>query len=170
MKLTESFYQQNVLDVARHLLGKKFVYGEHQGIITETEAYRASDDEASHAFRGITKRTAVMFGPPGRLYVYLIYGIHYCLNIVTEPEEQASAVLIRSIHFPGRHVQGPGNVCRYLGITMKDNGVNIIDHPSIYVMEGVPISEITATPRIGIRKAADKPWRFVATPKMSDYS
>jgi len=162
MKMTESFYQQNVLDVARQLIGKKLVYGEHQGIITETEAYRACDDEASHAFRGITKRTAVMFGPPGRLYVYLIYGLHYCVNIVTEPEGLASAVLIRSIHFPERHVQGPGNVCRYLGITKEANGINMMDHPSIYLTEGLPISDINATPRIGIRKAVDKPWRFVA--------
>ena len=161
MKLPYDFYKRNVVEVARDLLGKNIVFGNHQGIITETEAYGGSNDEASHAYHGIKNRNAIMFGDPGYLYVYMIYGIHYCLNIVTEEVGQASAVLIRGLIVPNIHLDGPGKICRYLGITTKDNGINLVDSDGFYLTEGINIKNIIATPRIGISKAIDKPWRFV---------
>jgi DNA-3-methyladenine glycosylase len=162
MKLTDSFYQHHVVDVAQALLGKRLVYGPHQGIITETEAYRGSDDEASHAFRGMTQRSAIMFGPPGYAYVYIIYGLYYCLNIVAESAGQAGAVLIRGLKLPSLHLDGPGKICRHLGITKKDNGTYLVDNDQFYLTQGVPITRMLIQPRVGIRKAIDKPWRFIA--------
>lgn len=162
MKLLYSFYNNNALTVARDLLGKKLVFNNYEGIITETEAYRASDDEASHAYRGVTQRNAVMFGPPGYVYVYIIYGLYYCLNIVTEEAGNASAVLIRGLLMQpsGIHMDGPGKICRYLGITKKENGINLINNNDFYITQGIEIPKIIATPRIGISKAKDKLWRF----------
>lgn len=162
MKLSSLFYQNNVVDVARNLIGKRLVYGPHQGIIIETEAYRGEDDPASHAYRGMTKRSSIMFGPPGYAYVYMIYGMHYCFNIVAEEEDQAGAVLIRGLMLPHMDIKGPGKVCRYLGITKKDNGANLMNNDFFYVTEGVHVKKTLVTPRIGITRATDKPWRFVA--------
>lgn len=163
--LIQSFYNRDVVEVAHELIGKKLIFGNYQGIITETEAYRGSDDEASHAFKGQTKRTAIMFGPPGYIYVYMIYGMYYCLNIVTQETGQASAVLIRGLKLRDIHLDGPGKLCRHLGITKKDNGISLLDNSDYYVSSGVKIDNIAITPRIGIKKAIDKPWRFVADPK-----
>lgn len=159
-KLSVDFYNKPVIEVAKNLLGKQLVFGNEQGIITETEAYSGIDDEASHAYRGRTPRNALMFGPPGYAYVYMIYGMYYCLNIVTEKTGNPSAVLIRGLKLPHLHLDGPGKLCRYLGITKKENGMNLMDNEYFYVREGIGISTVTATPRIGIRKAVDKPWRF----------
>lgn len=171
MKLSFDFYHRHVVDVAKDLLGKKLVFGNHEGIITETEAYRGSDDEASHAYRGRTTRSEIMFGAPGYFYVYLIYGMYHCLNIVTEGEGQPSAVLIRGVKLPHVHLDGPGKICRHLGITRQENGINLVESDHFYVTEGVKVEKIIATPRIGIRKATDKLWRFmVGVEKFPDVS
>ncbi len=160
-KLTHDFYNRHAVEVARDLLGKTLVLGNQRGIITETEAYRGEDDEASHAFRGITKRSQIMFGPPGHAYVYMIYGMYYCFNIVTEVVGQASAVLIRGLRLENEHVDGPGKLCRALGINREHNGIDLINNDNFYLTEGIKQPTYQTTPRIGIRKAIDKPWRFV---------
>lgn len=162
MRLSYDFYKRNVVEVSRDLIGKNLVFGSLQGIITETEAYRGSDDEASHAYKGISSRNAMMFGPPGHLYVYMIYGKYYCINIVTEAAGQASAVLIRGLMLPDIHLNGPGKICRHFGITTKYNGINLISDDNFYLTPGMNIENIRITNRIGINKAIDKPWRFVA--------
>jgi DNA-3-methyladenine glycosylase len=162
MRLSYDFYKSNVVEVAKNLIGKTFVFGSLHGIITETEAYRGSDDEASHAYKRISKRNAMMFGPPGHLYVYMIYGKYYCVNIVTEEAGQASAVLIRGLMLPDIHLNGPGKICSYFNITTKYNGINLISDNNFYLTPGINIENISITTRIGINKAIDKPWRFVA--------
>lgn len=162
IKLSKDFFNRHVVDVAKDLLGKRLVFNSFQGIITETEAYRGSDDEASHSFRGMTPRSSVMFGEPGYSYVYFIYGMYHCLNIVTEEEGNPSAVLIRGLHVPTLHLNGPGKLCRHLGITLDHNGINLIDNDSFYIAEGMPPLTFSSAPRIGIKKATDKLWRFEA--------
>lgn len=162
MRLSYDFYKRNVVEVARDLIGKNLVFRNFQGIITETEAYRGSDDEASHAYKGISNRSAIMFGPPGYLYVYMIYGMYYCINVVTEEVGYPSAVLIRGLRLPDIHLDGPGKICRYLGITTRDNGINLISNDNFYLTQGINIENIDITTRIGINKAIDKPWRFIA--------
>ena len=103
-----------------------------------------------------------MFGPPGYLYVYMIYGMYYCINVVTEEVGHPSAVLIRGLRLPDIHLDGPGKICRYLGITTRDNGINLISNDSFYLTQGINIENIEITTRIGINKAIDKPWRFIA--------
>src|SRR5579883_1151698 len=126
MKLSYDFYNRDTVEVAQDLLGKRLSVGSYSGIITETEAYRGSDDEASHAFRGPTKRSAIMFGPAGYAYVYLIYGMYYCLNIVTEELGIPGAVLIRGVLTPDGNLNGPGKLCRSFGITKEQNGLNLV--------------------------------------------
>lgn len=162
MRLSDSFYKRNAVEVAKDLIGKNLVFNNYRGIITETEAYRGSDDEASHAYKGVSNRSAIMFGPPGYLYVYMIYGMYYCLNVVTEETGWPSAVLIRGLKLPDIYLSGPGKICRYLGITTSHNGINLADSNNFYLTEGMNIENITITPRIGIKKAIDKPWRFIA--------
>src|ERR1700729_4260135 len=114
MKLGRDFFNRNCAEVARDLLGQILVFGNYQGIITETESYRGLDDPASHAFKGPTPRAKIMFGTPGTSYVYLIYGMYHCLNIVTEEEESPSAVLIRGLKLIKPDVailNGPGKIC-----------------------------------------------------------
>jgi DNA-3-methyladenine glycosylase len=160
-KLPYSFFNRHVTQVAKELLGKKFTFGNHEGIITETEAYRGSDDEASHAYGGKTTRNTLMFGLPGRMYVYFIYGMYYCANIVTEEEGNPSAVLLRGLKLPNIHLNGPGKLCRHLGITKAENGINLITSDYAYLTEGVDVKNVLITKRIGINKAIDKPWRFM---------
>lgn len=162
-KLTEKFYNRDTVTVAKDLLGKTLVYNNFKGIITETEAYRGADDEASHAHKGPTPRASIMFGSPGYSYVYLIYGIHHCLNIVTESLGQPGAVLIRGLKLPTIHLNGPGKICQYLGISRQQNGINLISSPFFYLTEGVTALPYLVTPRIGIKKSTDKLWRFVAS-------
>jgi DNA-3-methyladenine glycosylase len=147
--------------VACDLIGKTLIFRTFQGIITETEAYRGRDDPASHAYPGLTPRNRAMFGPPGHVYVYLIYGMYYCLNIVTEEEGSPSGVLIRGLQLPDIYLNGPGKICRHLGITKNEYGINLLNHEHFYIAEGTQCSTILATPRIGITKATDKLWRFV---------
>jgi DNA-3-methyladenine glycosylase len=158
--LSIEFYNRHVVDVAQDLLGKTLVFNEYRGIISETEAYRGFDDEASHAYKGITKRSALMFGPAGYIYVYMIYGIYYCLNIVTETEGNASAVLIRGLQIGDINLNGPGKICKYLGINKSHNGIYLLNNNYMSITQGIKANNIIATPRIGITKAKDKLWRF----------
>lgn len=162
-RLGFSFFCRHTAEVAQDLLGKMLVFGSYQGVITETEAYRGKDDEASHAFRGMTPRASIMFGRAGVSYVYFIYGKYYCLNIVTEAEGQPGAVLIRGIKLinPSVSIVGPGKLCQVLGITTLQNGLDLVTHQDFYVGSGQENNVFQATPRIGIRKALDKHWRFV---------
>ncbi len=137
------------------------------------------EDLASHSFNGITPRNAVMFGPPGRLYVYLSYGIHCCVNIVTGLDGDGQAVLLRAVvpvegldvirsRRRGRAdrdlANGPGKLCEALGITLADNGVSVTDlsSPIRIIGDGTPPTEVIVGPRVGITKAVDTPWRFRA--------
>ena len=131
-KLTRSFYEQDTITVAQQILGKYLVHCvggvERIGKIVEVEAYLGSHDLACHSSKGLTKRTEVMFGPAGHAYIYLIYGIHHCMNIVTEPQGNGSAVLIRAIepikNITGR-TQGPGLLCKAMAIDKGLNGVDL---------------------------------------------
>lgn len=138
----------------------------HQGRITETEAYIGTDDPACHAARGKTPRNAVMFGQAGMSYVYFIYGMYFCFNIVTEDEHIGAAVLIRGLIEPGgRHLNGPGKLCREWSITRNDNGRDLTTDPDFYVLDTPSFQTYDTTPRIGITKATDKLWRFVVPTK-----
>jgi DNA-3-methyladenine glycosylase len=156
--LQREFYSAPALTVARALLGCVLEYKGLGGRIVEVEAYLGEGDEAAHSFRGITPRTRVIFGPPGHAYVYLNYGIHYCLNVVTEPEGRAGCVLIRSVEGIG---DGPGKLTRALGITTELNGCDLTRGP-LTIRKGRPPLQIVVTPRIGIRKSANLPLRFLA--------
>ena len=177
MILPESFYQRPTVEVSRDLLGKVVVHGETAGRIVEVEAYLGLDDGASHAFRGPTPRARIMFGPPGRVYVYLIYGMYECMNLVTERDGTAGAVLIRALEpvagidrmrerRPGaRRVEdlcsGPGKLTLAMGITRAHNGVDATRHGELRVeRDGRKRPEILATTRIGVTKCADWPLRF----------
>jgi DNA-3-methyladenine glycosylase len=150
--------------VARALLGKTLTHAEASGRIVETEAYLGSIDAAAHAYRGVTPRTRVLFGPPGHAYVYLVYGMHDCLNIVAEPEGAAGCVLIRALEpHTGitRPTNGPGKLTRALGITLQHNGCDVTRGPiTVSAPEAAAAFEIGTSPRIGITKAADLPLRF----------
>ena len=162
-KLSKDFFCRNTVQVAQDLLGKTLVFGSTVGIITETEAYTGHNDEASHAHKGPTPRSLIMFGEPGYSYVYFIYGMYHCLNIVTEATGQPGAVLIRGLQLPTHHLNGPGKLCKVLGITKEHHGLNLVSHPTFYVCERSDPVTYQATPRIGIKKATDKLWRFVMT-------
>lgn len=171
MKIRKEYYQQPTLDVAKDLLGKRLVFNSDnhvkRGIIVETEAYIGPDDKASHASRGKTNRTAPMFEAGGISYVYLIYGMHYCLNIVTEAAGYPAAVLIRAVKVEDesdpRVASGPGKLCRYFGITKEHNQLDLTGD-ILYIEEGNrQRSPIVERPRIGVDYAGEwalKPWRF----------
>ena len=164
MRLPRSFYARPAVDVARDLLGKIIRHGATAARIVETEAYLGTDDAAAHSARGPTPRTRVIFGPPGRAYVYLIYGMHYCLNVVTEPAGVAGCVLIRAVE-PVTGVvhmsNGPGKLTRALGITLEHYGADLTKGPlTIHAPTAQEKFDIATSPRIGIKKAADLPLRF----------
>src|SRR5262245_26756193 len=172
-KIRPAFFVRSVHVVARELIGATLLFDGAGGRIVEVEAYHHTDP-AAHSFRGRTERNAVMFGPPGRAYVYRSYGIHWCLNFVCEPEGSASAVLIRAIEpleglarMKRRRglseerllCSGPGRLCEALGISRRHDGL-ALDLPPFELREPVDKSEITTGVRIGITKAADLPWRY----------
>ncbi len=163
-RLSRDFFNRPTLTVAQELLGKIMRFGAFAGLITETEAYIGQDDPACHAARGKTPRNAVMFGPAGFSYVYFIYGMYHCLNFVTEEEGFPGAVLIRGlmqIEPSPLHLNGPGKLCRHLGITRDHNALDLTEHDFFYI-KGSPFSPTyEATPRIGISKGQEKLWRFV---------
>ena len=176
--LKRPFYQRPTAEVARALLGKVLVHGAAAGIIVETEAYPGRDDLASHSARGITGRTRVVFGPPGHAYVYLIYGMYECLNLVTEPAGTPGCVLIRALE-PVAGIElmrqrrpaagklediarGPGRLTMAMGITRDHYGVDITCGSLVVREPAEPRTmEIQATPRIGIRICAERPLRFI---------
>jgi DNA-3-methyladenine glycosylase len=163
--LDRAFFDRPTLTVAEELLGKILVCGPYQGYITETEAYIGEDDPACHAARGLTPRTAVMFGAAGFSYVYLIYGMYYMLNIVTEREGFPAAVLIRGVQLLSpspKNLNGPGKLCRELGITQAHNRVDMVSSPTLTVKDSNWKPTFRTTPRIGIKVGTDKLWRFVA--------
>jgi DNA-3-methyladenine glycosylase len=166
--LPQSFFERPTLIVAHELLGKTLVRrapGTAAVVarIVEVEAYLGQRDAASHARRGPTPRAAIMFGPPGRLYVYLIYGMHCCMNFVTEPDGDAGAVLIRAAEPLGdppppatdaRPMRGPGKLCRALGIDRRDNGLDLTAGGGLYVADGGdPAPRRGVSRRIGVEYA-----------------
>lgn len=163
-KLLRPFFNRPTLDVARDLIGKEMVVGGSRGIITETEAYIGKDDPACHAARGKTPRNEVMFGQPGFSYVYLIYGMYHCLNFVTEEEGFPAAVLIRGLKMellPENKTDGPGKLCKALGITREHNNIDIVGSDEFFVVDSGINLDFKATPRIGISQGRDRLWRFV---------
>jgi len=156
--------------VARSLLGKYLVRetasGLQAGRIIEVEAYVGPQDRASHASRGRTKRTDVMFGQPGLTYVYLIYGMYHCLNVVTERRDYPAAVLIRAIEHEAGLADGPGRVCRLFRIDRQLNSHDLTSGKDLWIEdrgERISRTRIGAFPRIGVDYAgpwAAKPWRF----------
>jgi DNA-3-methyladenine glycosylase len=174
--VNRGFFDRSVHEVARELIGCELRVGETAGLIVETEAYEESDP-ACHAYVGRTARNEVLFGPPGHAYVYLSYGIHSLLNFVTEPEGTASAVLIRALE-PTEGIEvmrerrgrdeieqlcsGPGKLSEALGVGLSLNGSDLFRPPFELSESDRAISEtaITASPRIGITKAAELPWRY----------
>lgn len=158
-RLPLTFAERDATIVAPELLNKLFVVHGTLARITEVEAYTA-DDEASHSFRGPTIRNVAMFGPAGFWYVYLIYGIHYCLNLVTGRVDDGQAVLIRSVIIEGvvkAKTTGPGRLTRELGIDKSLDGVKA----ELFDDGTPPPSDPLVTPRIGITKAASLPRRWL---------
>ena len=177
-RLGRDFYNRDPIHVARECLGKVLVYGETAGRIVEVEAYLGVDDEAAHAWRGITKRNQVLFGRPGCAYVYFIYGMYECLNFVAEPEGKAGCVLIRALEpLAGIELMqrrrptakrikdlasGPGKLTQALGITRKLNGSDLVTGPlEVRVLRNETPPDIAVTTRIGITRCVDWPLRFL---------
>lgn len=192
MTFDRAFFAGDPVAVARALVGAVLeVTGADgrrcAGRLVEVEAYGGPDDPASHAFGGPTPRSAVMFGPPGVAYVYFIYGMHHCLNVVTGPAGTAGAVLVRAVEpLRGRPdmarrrgldpdaagdrdlAGGPGRLCAALGIDLAWNGLPVVAgarRPAaapgrLRIVAGESPARLVASPRIGVRRAADRPWRF----------
>jgi len=183
--LTTDFFERDVVTVARELVGCVLEVRADGGTvcsgrIAETEAYGGEDDPASHAGRGRTPRSAIMFGPPAVAYVYLVYGMHHCLNFVTGLEGEPGAVLIRACEpLAGRAIMatrrgldptacrdgeiaaGPGRLCQAMGIDLGWNGKSLVLGPAFRIRASEITTPIEATPRVGIRKAVKRRHRFV---------
>ena len=186
--LYREFYIRDTLTIAHELLGKTLVHGDTSGIIVETEAYKGPADAAAHSFGGRrTPRTEIMYGPGGYAYVYLIYGMYCCLNVVTSVIDKPECVLIRALepvagidimrvrrnikNKPDRELcGGPGRLCDALAIDRSCLGADlcpeVINPSSLYITEGINVSEngIEATPRIGVDYAGEAKhylWRFI---------
>jgi DNA-3-methyladenine glycosylase len=179
--LPQAFFARSALEVARDLIGCAFLFRGAGGPIVETEAYR-QDDPCCHGYRGETARNAVLFGPPGHLYVYFTYGMHFCANVVCESEGTAAGVLLRAL-VPERGVgemmvrrgseearllcSGPARLAQALGIGREHNGLPVWEAPlAIHSRAGTGESlaaapRIVTTARIGVRGGDQKPWRFV---------
>jgi DNA-3-methyladenine glycosylase len=168
--LPRIYFNRPTLTVARSLVGKYLIRcidgREIAGKIIEVEAYVGSEDKACHASKGRTQRTDVMFGPAGIAYVYFIYGMYHCLNVVTEREECPSAVLIRAIELDGKLIDGPGRLCRAMQIDRSLNRADLTVGESLWFEDrgaSVKRGHVGAHPRIGVDYAgawAKKPWRF----------
>ncbi|HTY73227.1 MAG TPA: DNA-3-methyladenine glycosylase [Actinomycetes bacterium] len=188
--LPRTFFAREVMTVARDLLGRHL---EHDGVVvrlTEVEAYAGPDDPASHAYRGITPRNAVMFGPAGHLYVYFSYGMHWCANVVCGPDGAASAVLLRAgevveglavarsrrttARGDAELARGPARLTAALGIGREHDGADLCrDGASITLTPGHPVPDLAVAhgPRVGVGAAADREWRLWVTgdPTVSAY-
>lgn len=173
------------LEVAPRLLGAVLRHGDVAVRLTEVEAYAGPDDPGSHAYRGPTRRNAVMFGPSGRLYCYFTYGMHVCCNVVVGGEGDPGAVLVRAGEVvdgvevarsrrPGASdrdlARGPARLCRALAIGLEHDGVDLTGGP-VRLEPGDPVPGISTGPRVGLRGAPDRPWRFWETghPTVSVY-
>jgi len=180
-------------EVAPRLLGAVLTHATPEGTvsisITETEAYSGATDPASHAYRGMTPRNAVMFGPAGHLYVYRSHGLHWCANVVTGTDGTASAVLVRAGRViegedlarrrrggtaeDARLARGPGNLCQALGVTAEHNGTDLLTGTSVALSEGepVPAALVRVGPRVGVSRAHDWEHRFylAGDPTVSAY-
>lgn len=183
-RLPRSFYARPSPEVAPDLLGRLLVRGLPDGRrlsarIVETEAYQEGDP-ASHSYRGRTRRTEVMFGRPGHLYVYFTYGMHFCMNVVTGQDGEGSAVLLRaaepvegledmaqrrSAADPRLLCSGPARLCEALGVARAENGTDLVRGGGLWVLPGEPVppSRIGVTARVGIRDGMDRCWRFLVT-------
>jgi len=180
-RLPRDFYARHALEVAPELLNKVLVAPDGRaGRIVEVEAYRGADDPGSHGFRGMTRRNATMFGPPGHLYVYFTYGMHWCANVVTETDGVAAAVLLRALTplegleamYAARRpaarrdrdlCSGPAKLTKALGMDGDFDGADLVsgDRGVTIVDDGQPPpSEPAVTARIGLSNGADLPWRF----------
>jgi DNA-3-methyladenine glycosylase len=174
-RLGVDFFDRSVHLVARELIGCRLFYDGCGGTIVEAESYER-DDPACHAYVGLTPRTATLFGPPGRAYVYLSYGIHSLLNAVAEPEGSAAAVLIRALEpsagidrmrrrrgrrDPLELCYGPGKLTEALGIGLEDNDADLTRDPFLLLPPEPGLERRVVTgPRVGISKAVERPWRF----------
>lgn len=167
--LPRAFFARPTVTVARELVGMTLARGKRRVRVVETEAYLGLGDMASHARFGPTPRSAIMFGPPGRLYVYLVYGMHHCMNVVTEKDGKSGAVLIRSAEMwdggDERFLSGPGKLCKGLGVARRHNGLDVTDISSgiFFSREGALSPVLGRSPRIGVDYAgawAAKPLRF----------
>jgi DNA-3-methyladenine glycosylase len=180
-ELPREWFARSTAEVARDLVGCEIVVDAATSNavvarIVETEAYLGTSDAASHAFRGPTPRSRVMFGPPAHLYVYFTYGMHHCANVVTEVDGTAGAVLLRAAALEeGRAVvaarrggaaeagllRGPGNLCRGLGISRADDGIDLIDPTArVHIRPRASTPPIVVGTRVGLRNAADRLLRF----------
>jgi DNA-3-methyladenine glycosylase len=168
-----TFCARDAVSVARDLIGATLTWAGVGGLVVETEAYEM-DDAASHSAAGPTARNAAMFGPPGRAYVYRSYGMHWCLNVTTGPAGHGAAVLIRALEplhgldrmaarrgtaEPRLLCAGPGRLCQALGLDRSADGLPL-DRPPFRLVPPASPAGIVAGPRIGITKAAERPWRF----------
>ena len=170
-RLQRDYFLQDVLDIAPSLPGKYLVMQNsgqaHYYMISDVEAYRGEEDQACHARKGKTRRTRVMYFQGGVLYVYLIYGMHWMLNIVTAPAEEPQAILIRGL----QSISGPGRITKKLGIDRTYNEEDLTDSPRIWLEDNpaatgkIAMGKIITRPRVGIDYAAkewrEKPWRFI---------
>jgi DNA-3-methyladenine glycosylase len=178
-RLTRRFFNEYTPSVAKALLGTvlvRVVDGERlSGTIVETEAYRGARDPASHAYGGRTKRNAVMFGEGGHAYVYFSYGFHWCLNLTTEPEGRAGAVLVRAVEpiegleqmlwnrnldSDEHATDGPGKLTQALRIDSNLNGEDLVTSRRLFVEEGTKVEETGSSSRVGIRQGVAFRWRF----------
>lgn len=181
MPLARAFYERDTVRVARELLGTILVrtngHTVLRGVIVEAEAYRGEGDPASHAYRGPTKRNAVMFGPAGHAYVYFTYGMHYCLNVTTELTGNPGAVLIRAAQ-PTSGIEqmkkrrrtdqlrdlanGPAKLTQAFAVSRSLNGHDLTLGKKLFIVKGDSVEplDIASTSRIGIRVGLEKPWRF----------
>ncbi len=175
-RLPTAFFARSVHTVARDLIGCRLFFDGVGGKIVETESYER-DDPACHAYVGLTDRTETLFGPPGRAYVYLSYGIHSLLNAVAEPDGEAAAVLIRALE-PSLGLEtmrerrgerpdvelcsGPGKLTEALGVGLEHNGADLAADPFLLLPPEGNAPAVVTGPRIGITKAVERPWRFCA--------
>jgi DNA-3-methyladenine glycosylase len=174
-KLGYDFFKRRTLDVAEEVLGKVIVFGDKAGVIVESEAY-TQEDPASHTYGGrMGKRNEVMFKSGGHSYVYFTYGMHYCLNFVTEDEGYGAAVLLRGIKpfsdllllpkldnvLKKDLILGPARTTKHFGIDKRHNGIDIVQSEDFYLLDSDVKFKYKKTPRIGISKAKEKLWRFV---------
>ncbi|MER3601565.1 MAG: DNA-3-methyladenine glycosylase [Nitrososphaerota archaeon] len=179
--LPRDFFEPHVSRVAKALLGRFLVRSSggrtKVGMVVEVEAYRGFEDPASHAFRGRTRRNEVMFGPPGRAYIYRSYGLHLCLNVTAEPEGQPAAVLIRALEPVGgfeaqlrelplearlRLTSGPARLAKALELSYDMNGCDMTRQGELYLAWGLPVPErlIESSSRVGVMDPQRRPWRF----------